>query len=55
MVKQAGGIAVGVASDEPECIRIDGWKRNRLAGVGADFIVPNYANLDALRTVLFPA
>ncbi len=55
VVKQAGGVAVGVASDEPECVRIDEWKRNRLAGVGADFIVPNYANMDALRAALFPA
>lgn len=55
VVKQAGGVAVGVASDEPACEVVDEWKRNRLAGVGADFIVPNYANMDALRTALFPA
>lgn len=55
VVKQAGGIAVGVASDEPECMRIDEWKRNRLAGVGADFIVANYANPGALSQALFPA
>ncbi|MEJ7607740.1 MAG: HAD family hydrolase, partial [Bryobacteraceae bacterium] len=45
-VKQVGGIAVGVASDEPECLTIDTWKRHRLAGVGADFIVPNFLELD---------
>ncbi len=55
VVKQAGGVAVGVASDEPACEVVDEWKRNRLAGVGADFIVPNYAKMDALRTALFPA
>lgn len=54
VVKQAGGVAVGVASDEPECIKIDEWKRNRLAGVGADFIVPNYSNMDQLLGTLFP-
>lgn len=54
VVKQAGGVAVGVASDEPACESIDEWKRNRLAGVGADFIVPNYRNLDKLLGTLFP-
>jgi phosphoglycolate phosphatase-like HAD superfamily hydrolase len=55
VVKQAGGVAVGVASDEPECVKVDAWKRNRLAGVGADFIVANYADMGALRTALFGA
>lgn len=55
VVKQAGGVAVGVASDEPACLEIDQWKRNRLAGVGADFIVANYSNMDALKSALFPA
>jgi phosphoglycolate phosphatase len=54
VVKQAGGVAVGVASDEPQCVQIDAWKRNRLAGVGADFIVANYNNMDQLRSALFP-
>lgn len=54
VVKLAGGVAVGVASDEPACERIDDWKKQRLAGVGADFIVPNYNNLPALMGSLFP-
>jgi phosphoglycolate phosphatase-like HAD superfamily hydrolase len=41
-VKLVGGIAVGVASTEPECVVVDEWKRQRLIGVGADYIVPNY-------------
>jgi len=41
-VKQVGGVAVGVAGLEPECLTIDDWKRTRLIGVGADVIVPNY-------------
>jgi phosphoglycolate phosphatase len=53
-VKQVGGIAVGVASDEPECVRIDEWKRNRLIGVGADYIVPNYLDHKKLFSMLFP-
>ncbi len=54
VVKQAGGIAVGVAGEEPQCLTIDKWKRNRLAGVGADFIIENFQNLDQLRSALFP-
>jgi phosphoglycolate phosphatase-like HAD superfamily hydrolase len=41
-VKQAGGVAVGVATDEPACGAPDEWKRSRLIGVGADYIIPNY-------------
>jgi phosphoglycolate phosphatase len=52
-VKKVGGIAVGVATREPECLTVDDWKRNRLLGVGADFIVPNYLELDELMGALF--
>ena len=42
-VKQAGGTAVGVASDEAHRSRVpDAWKRERLIGVGADLIVPDF-------------
>jgi len=53
-VKAAGGVAVGVATEEPECLRVDEWKRNRLVSVGADYIVPNYLCLDELERCLFP-
>ena len=53
-VRQVGGVAVGVASDEPECRRVDEWKRARLIGVGADYIVANYECLADLEAVLFP-
>jgi phosphoglycolate phosphatase-like HAD superfamily hydrolase len=52
-IKEVGGVAVGVASDEPECLKIDEWKRKRLAGVGADFIVPNFLQHKELLQVLF--
>jgi phosphoglycolate phosphatase len=52
-VKKAGGIAVGVATAEPKCLEIDEWKRQRLIGVGADFIVPNYTQLNELTSALF--
>jgi phosphoglycolate phosphatase-like HAD superfamily hydrolase len=54
VVKEVGGVAVGVASDEPACEKVDDWKRNRLVGVGADWIVPHYANTDLLLNTLFP-
>ncbi len=53
-VKQVGGVAVGVATDEPECLKVDEWKRNRLAQVGADYIVPNYLCHAELSGMLFP-
>lgn len=53
-VKQVGGVAVGVATDEPACQRIDPWKRDRLVKVGADYIVPNFLALDRLNSFLFP-
>src|SRR5437899_9375349 len=54
-VKQVGGVAVGVATAEPECLAVDEWKRERLIGVGADFIVPNFLDGSTLFQTLFPA
>lgn len=53
-VKQVGGVTVGAATDEPECRQVDPWKRQRLIGVGADYIVPNYLD-PALTDILFGA
>jgi len=53
-VKQVGGVAVGVATDEPDCRQVNEWKRRRLAGVGADLIIPNYIERDQLLRLLFP-
>jgi phosphoglycolate phosphatase-like HAD superfamily hydrolase len=52
-VKEVGGVAVGVATDEPACQVVDEWKRQRLAGVGADFIVPNFLCREQLFSALF--
>ena len=52
-VKQVGGVTVGVATTEPECRVVDDWKRQRLIGVGADYIVPNYLCHDQLVEILF--
>jgi phosphoglycolate phosphatase-like HAD superfamily hydrolase len=53
-IKKVGGVAVGVATAEPECLVVDEWKRQRLAGVGADFIVPNFLGREELLGALFP-
>jgi len=52
-VRKVGGIAVGVATSEPECLQIDGWKRPRLINAGADFIIPNYLERNDLFVRLF--
>jgi phosphoglycolate phosphatase len=48
--KEVGGLAVAVASDEANngSGRVDQWKRERLLGVGADVVVPDYRDADAL-------
>jgi phosphoglycolate phosphatase-like HAD superfamily hydrolase len=42
--KELGGLAVAVASDEAHngSGRFDEWKRQRLLGVGADIVIPDY-------------
>ncbi len=54
-VKKAGGVAVGVASSEPECLRADSWKRERLIKAGADYIVPNFLHSEEVVSALFHA
>jgi phosphoglycolate phosphatase len=53
-VKAAGGVAVAVASDESgRTGRPDPWKRERLVGVGADIVVPDYRDGETLLAYLF--
>jgi phosphoglycolate phosphatase-like HAD superfamily hydrolase len=42
--KETGGLAVAVASDEANngSGRMDEWKRQRLLGVGADVVIPDF-------------
>ena len=48
-IKAAGGTAVAVASDEEgRSGRPDPWKRDRLIGVGADLVIPDYREHAAL-------
>jgi phosphoglycolate phosphatase-like HAD superfamily hydrolase len=52
--KEVGGFAVGVASDEARCGGMDEWKRSRLTAAGADLLIPDYRELEALLGYLFP-
>jgi len=51
--KAAGGIAVGVASDEANRRGIDEWKRKRLIEAGADLIIPDFRGYEQLLAYLF--
>jgi phosphoglycolate phosphatase-like HAD superfamily hydrolase len=48
--KEVGGFAVAVASDEANngSGRFDEWKLNRLLGVGADVVIPDFRDAAAL-------
>lgn len=55
-VKAAGGTAIGVASDESgRSGRPDEWKRERLIGVGADAIIPDFRDAETLLDLIWPA
>jgi len=53
--KEVGGLAVAVASDEAAngSGRMDEWKRQRLIGVGADVVIPDYRDAGALLELIF--
>ena len=53
-VKAVGGIAVAVASDEAgRSGKPDAWKRDRLIGVGADLVIPDYRDCRPLLAHLW--
>lgn len=45
-VSRAGGFAVGLATDEPDCRSIERGKRRYLVAAGANIILANFENLD---------
>jgi phosphoglycolate phosphatase len=51
--KAAGGLAVGVASNEATRQGINTWKRDRLIQAGADLIIPDFREHEALVNYLF--
>ena len=52
--KNVGGLTVAVASDEAHngSGQFDEWKRNRLLGVGADIVIPDYRDAAVLVDVI---
>ena len=52
--KEVGGLAVAVASDEANngSGRVDEWKRQRLLGVGADVVIPDFRDAVKVLDVL---
>lgn len=50
--RKRGGIAVGVASDEVRRFGLNGAKRARLIRAGADLVVPDFSQIDALLKAL---
>ncbi|MFC1543131.1 HAD family hydrolase [Candidatus Neomarinimicrobiota bacterium] len=53
-IKSVGGIAVAVASDEAgRSGRPDPWKRDRLIGIGADIVIPDFQDYAALVQYLW--
>ena len=51
-VRQAGGVAIGVASEEEARQGINEWKRGRLIPAGADIIIGDYRCQDELFRIL---
>ena len=54
-VKDAGGVALGIASDETKGFGWDEHKRNRLLRAGADILVPDFGEAEKLVEYLFTA
>jgi phosphoglycolate phosphatase len=52
-LKRGRALAVGLATDEPECRVTNPWKRSNLIAAGADYIIPNYLCRHALLPALF--
>jgi phosphoglycolate phosphatase-like HAD superfamily hydrolase len=52
-VKRVGGVAVAVASDEVNRQGVNAWKRKRLIEAGADIVIPEYRQAEALLRYLF--
>jgi len=52
-ISKINGFAVGVATNESERCGIDAWKRDRLIGAGADWIIPDFSNVAEIERHLF--
>lgn len=54
-IKEVGGTAIGVATNEDTMVGIDEWKRDRLIKAGADAIIPDFTGIIELEKYLFGA
>ena len=52
-LKRGRGLAIGLATDEKECLTPSEWKRRNLIAAGADYIIPNYLCRQTLLPMLF--
>ena len=52
-IKEVGGTAIGVATDEEKMEGIDRWKRERLIKAGADIIIADFRELPLIEEYLF--
>ena len=52
-IRNVGGVAVAVASDEVRRQGVDEWKRTRLIRAGADIVIPEYRRHERLLRYLF--
>ena len=50
--KEAGGVAVGVASDEAQRMGMNEWKRTRLIAAGADVMIADFREQERLIAYL---
>jgi phosphoglycolate phosphatase len=53
-VSKSCGVAVGVATDEPECRHVDQRKRKHLIVAGANYIIPSYTDISELIDLMLP-
>jgi len=52
-VKEVGGYAVGVASNEYGEGKMDEWKRKRLMQAGVDIVIKDYADTESIIRYLY--
>ncbi len=52
--KKVGGVAIGVAIDEFRPGHWDQWKVQRLSQAGADLLIPDFSEYEALADLLLP-
>jgi len=52
--KKRSGIAIGIASDEKNGYGLNLYKRTKLIKAGADIIIPDFSNYQALLSFLLP-